>query len=106
MMLTTEENIKTIKRIISECFADNEIILFGSRARSDNSPDSDYDLMVIIPDKMDYSEKIEFSCKITALLAKEKISADVLVENRDEINKKKFYIGSVVREALKEGIRI
>jgi len=104
--MTEENNIQIIKNIVSEYFPENEIILFGSRARRDNAPDSDYDLMIIIPGNISDSEKIDISCRITSLLAKHRIPADVLIQNRNDVETKKFYIGSVVREAMKEGIRI
>jgi predicted nucleotidyltransferase len=39
-----------VKRLI-EVFHPLRIYLFGSRARGDAGPDSDYDLMVVVPDE-------------------------------------------------------
>jgi len=39
-----------IVRRLAEAFHPEQIYLFGSQARADAGPDSDYDLMVIVPD--------------------------------------------------------
>ena len=38
-----------IRRLVG-AYRPDRIYLFGSRARGDGSPDSDYDLMVVVPD--------------------------------------------------------
>lgn len=39
-----------IVRRLVEAYKPDFIYLFGSRARGDSGPDSDYDLMVVVPD--------------------------------------------------------
>ncbi len=39
---------KAVKRAIDEVYPDNELILFGSRARGDALPDSDWDFVIIL----------------------------------------------------------
>lgn len=37
-------------RRLREAYAPERIYLFGSKARGDDGPDSDYDLLVVVPD--------------------------------------------------------
>ena len=39
---------ETVRRLV-EAYQPERIYLFGSKARGDASPDSDYDLMVVVP---------------------------------------------------------
>ena len=39
-------------RRLTDAFAPERIYLFGSRARGDAGADSDYDLMVVVPQRM------------------------------------------------------
>ncbi|HOT45823.1 MAG TPA: nucleotidyltransferase domain-containing protein [Spirochaetota bacterium] len=100
------QTLNDIKQTVAFFSPDNEIILFGSRARNDHTETSDYDIMVIIPGSISIEEKIKLSGMITRALAKKKISADVLIESREEIDIKKALPGTIVREAVREGIRI
>lgn len=40
---------EAVKRLV-DAYRPERIYLFGSRARGDSGPDSDYDLMVVVPD--------------------------------------------------------
>ena len=42
--------LKEILRRLIEAYQPYRIYLFGSKARGDAGPDSDYDLMVVVPD--------------------------------------------------------
>ncbi|MBA7497351.1 hypothetical protein ES704_00079 [subsurface metagenome] len=83
-----------------------EIILFGSRARGDSSEKSDYDFMIIMKNKLIAREKIKLSSLLRKKLAKKGIDADLVIKSKDELNYYRTKIGSVVREALKEGITL
>ena len=45
-----------VRRLVS-VFRPERVYLFGSRARGDSGPDSDYDLMVIVPDQAPLEQK-------------------------------------------------
>jgi predicted nucleotidyltransferase len=44
---TARSMLSACKRIIQERVPDATVVLFGSRARGDSAPDSDYDLLVL-----------------------------------------------------------
>jgi len=83
-----------------------KIILFGSRARGDSSKNSDYDFMIIMKNNLIPRKKIKLSSLLRKKLAKKGIDADLVIKSKDEIHDYKTKIGSVVREALKEGIAL
>ena len=47
------ELLKQCKAAITDILPDAEIILYGSRARGDAHPDSDYDLLVLTDQETD-----------------------------------------------------
>ncbi len=54
--LTTDPTLQvSIDRIVAK-FDPDQIILFGSRARGDQRPDSDYDLLIVLPEVVDIWE--------------------------------------------------
>ncbi|MBU4313915.1 MAG: nucleotidyltransferase domain-containing protein [Actinobacteria bacterium] len=83
-----------------------EIILFGSRARGDYSEKSDYDILIVMKNNLTIREKMELSSLLRKKLAKEGIDADLVIKSKEELNYYRTKIGSVVREVLKEGIRV
>ncbi len=83
-----------------------EIILFGSRARGDYSEKSDYDILIVMKNNLTIREKMELSSILRKKLAKEEIDADIVIKSKEELNYYRTKIGSVVREVLKEGIRL
>ncbi len=105
-MKIEDKNLEIIKRLILDHLPGSEIMLFGSRARDDFHRGSDYDIMIIIPEIISIHQKVNDSCHLTNLLAKMKISADIIIESADDIDIKKNFIGNVVREAFKEGVRL
>jgi|YelNatPaOPRAMG01_1025707.scaffolds.fasta_scaffold251397_2 predicted nucleotidyltransferase len=111
MSSAREISIKEIKDEILICLNQmgisvRHIILFGSRARGDFSKYSDYDILIITDNKLSIKEKMEISKKVNLGIAKLLIPSDVIVKSIDEVDYFKHQIGTVVREALKEGIEI
>jgi len=83
-----------------------KIILFGSRARGDFSKSSDYDLLIVTEKTFTFREKMKITGEMRKILVKFHIPSDIIIKSVDEIDYFKDKIGSVVREALKEGISI
>ncbi|MCX8092735.1 MAG: nucleotidyltransferase domain-containing protein [Candidatus Goldbacteria bacterium] len=83
-----------------------DIILFGSRARGDNKYNSDWDILIIIKQKISFNKKREIARSIRKKLADSYVDADIIVKCQKEINYYKNFIGSVVREALKDGVTL
>lgn len=68
-ILTDEALQSFLNRITPVRRAIQQIILFGSRARGDALPDSDYDLLLVVPAKTDELIDLLYSAVIDTLLA-------------------------------------
>jgi len=56
-----------------------KIILFGSRARGEARPDSDYDILVIVKGRVGRDKRRELSARIRWRLAEMLLPADIIV---------------------------
>jgi len=96
-----------IKSIVEGILPGAKIVLFGSHARGDSGPDSDYDLLLITKNKFSDKEKSDFRSSISRTLVRALNSpVDVLLNSEEEINVKKNLPGHVVRWAIKEGVEL
>ena len=105
-MIVQDETValKIIKESVNELLPESSILLFGSRARHDNTADSDYDLMIITKYAHDDKELRLFKSIIRKTLAQNRIPADILIQSKSEVEIKKGIIGHIVRQVLQEGV--
>ena len=89
-----------IRERIVRGFQPLRLVLFGSRARGDAQPDSDVDLLVILPEVAD---KRATAIQIRRALRDLPVGKDVIVTTPDEIAERGQLVGSVLRPALREG---
>jgi uncharacterized protein len=100
----TEEDVHALARIIervAEAYQPDCIYLFGSKARGDYGPDSDFDLMVVVPDDAPEDRK-------RSRLAYERLwgtgtAADVLVWTRGRFESRAHLRASLPGTILREG---
>lgn len=83
-----------------------KIVLFGSRARQDFTPLSDYDVLIIMEKPFDINEKMSVSKNIRQYLARSGLDVDVIIKSENEVNILKDRPGSIVRNALKDGFEL
>ena len=105
-MSTDKNTITLIKEVISSYLPGAELIMFGSRARGEESLSSDYDLLVIARDPLTDRQRLHFQAQIRKALAKKLILTDIIVQSRDDIRKKQRLPGHIVRAAMNEGVRV
>jgi predicted nucleotidyltransferase len=96
----------SIFEILHNAGASARIILFGSRAREDFTKFSDYDILLITDKTFEIKEKMNLYKKIREYLTKAGLDVDVIIKSDDEIQFFRDKPGSVVRNALKEGIAL
>lgn len=89
-----------LKRLI-ETFQPERIYLFGSKAREDAGPDSDYDLMIVVPDEAP-SERRRSRLAYQALRGTGK-AADVLVWTRQAFDSRLHLPASLPATIIREG---
>jgi predicted nucleotidyltransferase len=90
---------EAVRRIVQQ-FDPLRIILFGSWARGDARPDSDIDLLVVLPH---VENKRRTAIGIGNVLSDLPASKDIVVTTPEEIASRGNVIGDVLRPALREG---
>ena len=98
------EMTEIIKHVVQDITGAEQIVLFGSRARGDSRPDSDYDILAVVSHSLEPRERLRLSSSCRLHLARMGIDADVLVKSPDEIRDYRDKRGSIVYEALGSGI--
>ncbi len=98
---TFDEWMPEVVGRIVESFDPLRVILFGSRARGDAGPDSDVDLLVVMPDGIEDERRV--TVEIRRLLRDMPVAKDVVVTTPEEIERRGDLVGTVLRPALREG---
>jgi predicted nucleotidyltransferase len=88
-----------VNRIV-EHFDPEKIILFGSHARGEAGPDSDVDLLVVMPVQ---GSKREKQLEIRALLHGIQLAKDIVVSRPEDFDWRKDIVGTIEYPATKEG---
>lgn len=88
-----------VKRIAAQ-FQPDKIILFGSHARGRAGPDSDVDLLVVMPVSGSRREK---AIEIAVTLHDIPIAKDVILVTPDDFKWRSKVVGTIERPAAHEG---
>ena len=88
-------------RVIAGDFEPIRIVLFGSWARGTARPDSDLDLLVVLPT---VDNKRQVTISILRALNTLPISKDIVVSSPEEIARRGNIVGDILRPALREGV--
>jgi predicted nucleotidyltransferase len=100
----TDEDTHALARIIErliEAYEPHRIYLFGSKARGDDGPDSDFDLLVVVSN--DASEDRKRSRLAYERLWATGTAADVLVWTRGRFESRAHLRASLSATILREG---
>ena len=91
---------EVLRRLIA-AYAPERIYLFGSRARGDSGPDSDYDLMLVVPD--DASEQRRRSTVAYESLWGTGAAVDVVICTRSRFESRLHIPASLPATVIREG---
>lgn len=97
--------LNKIKSIIKQIDPQAEVILYGSRARGDERPDSDWDLLILVNTKADLDYERIFRHKLFDLELELEQSFSVTVHNKNEWELK-HWVTPLYQNIAREGIRI
>jgi HEPN domain-containing protein/predicted nucleotidyltransferase len=86
-----------LTRTVVERFAPERIVLFGSRARGDHRPESDYDLMVVLDQPPDPRDIVARA--VHDILH----NVDVLVDTREQFEHRRTDVGTLEYAVDQEG---
>jgi predicted nucleotidyltransferase len=99
--LRKDAALAEIVRRLAKAYQPERIYLFGSKARGDAGPDSDYDLMIIVPD--DASAERRRSRLAYEVLRGTGTAADVLVWLRSHFERRLHVVASLPATVSREG---
>lgn len=99
----TPQLIEKMARRLARRFKPEQIILFGSHARGTAGPDSDVDLLVVMPLKNPRREKRDKEVEMRVTLHDFYIPFDIIVVTPEEVERRRNIPGTIVRPALLEG---
>jgi len=97
---SAREHIEEMVRRIVDRFHPEKIILFGSHARGTAGPDSDADLLVVMPVE---GSRRKQATDIDLALVGIRLPADVIVITPEDLQRDASRPGTVIHPALREG---
>lgn len=100
-ILERDPKLADIVRRLVDAYQPERIYLFGSTARGDAGPDSDYDLLVIVPDEA--TAVRQYSTLAYQALRGTGVASDVLVWPRSRFERRKHVVASLPATVLREG---
>ena len=105
-MLRNEKILLKIKQLVRSTDPSATVILFGSRARNQNSKDSDFDLLILVDqDKISYSDEQRIKDPLYDLeFETGKIISPVILSRKDW--EYRHRITPLYRNIKKEGIQL
>jgi uncharacterized protein len=100
----TDRNVSVLLDRIVPALAPEAVYLFGSRARGKETADSDYDLLVVVPD--DTPAETMRLTRTCALSRGTGIPADVIACRRSWFEQGRNQVGTLSDKAVREGILV
>jgi predicted nucleotidyltransferase len=90
---------RMVDRIVRQ-FQPERVILFGSHARGEAGPDSDVDLLVVVPvEGLKHKKQVE----IRVALHDIRIPKDIIVTTPEDFDWRKDVVGTIEYPAAREG---
>ena len=99
-MKTTEEKLELIKLTVQSILPDSEVMLFGSRAKSSATENSDYDILVVTKQILSPKDKFPIRTKIRKALLGHAILSDIIIQSNEELERNKKLPGHIIRRIL------
>ena len=98
-----DEKLKGVVDKIVQSVHPTKVYLFGSYAQGNNTPDSDYDIVLIYDgDK----SKRETSVGIHKLFKRPQFSMDLFIMTSDEFERNKHLSNTIAKEVSENGVMI
>jgi uncharacterized protein len=95
-----------LRRVITDVFDPIDIWLFGSRARGDNRPDSDWDIVVVVEDSQEHLTKPLVSWQASSAARDMGIESTILVTIKSDLAALWGLPNTIGYDLRHEGIKI
>jgi len=96
-----DDLVAGVVNTIAEAIRPDKIILIGSRARGEATPESDIDLVIVYSGP---ESKRDLKLRIRGLFPRQRFSMDLLVLTPDEFRREQAVANSAGRIAAREGV--
>lgn len=100
MESTAQKKIEEMVRRLGERFHPEQILLFGSYARGNAGPDSDVDLLIVMPVS---GSRRKLAVEMDLVLAGMGLPKDIIVVTPEEMARSRDIVGTIVYPAVREG---
>jgi len=101
--LIPQETIDTVMQAIARNFSPQRIMLFGSYASGQPTPDSDLDLLIIMDSELPRHKR---TVPIRLLFRPMPCAMDILVYTPEEVARWDGTVNHIITEALQHGITV
>ena len=98
--------IQEIKRAVLELEPEATIILYGSRSRGDHTPDSDWDLLVLLDDTVDDRRTDSIRMRLYEIEWEYDEIISSVVRSRQEWGSSLYKIMPIHKRIAQEGVRL
>ena len=107
-MATNDTPDQELARIVDAIVASvhpDAVVLFGSRARGDFTPDSDFDLALVAPNGTERRRLAMQAYESIAAVGGRSVGVDLVVLTPQIIEAERELPGSIARAVLRDGVR-
>jgi predicted nucleotidyltransferase len=96
----------TLQRIVTALrpWAPERIILFGSHARGDARPESDLDILVVLPDAQAVTRRTVVDMRLA--IGQVAVDYDLLITSHADFEWRRHYVGTIEYPAAHEGVEL
>ena len=105
MIRSKQYIIHLIRQKVNEIDNTAEVILYGSRARGDEHPDSDWDILILVSSKADLDYERVFRHNLYEIELELSEATSISVYNKNEW-KSKYWMTPLYQNIAREGLRI
>jgi len=95
-----EDQLKTLVECIVEAVHPLQVMLFGSAARGEMTPDSDLDILVVMPDGTHRRKTAQYLYRVIHGIT---IPYDILVATPSDLERHRDNIGLIYYTIIREG---
>lgn len=100
-----QQRLAAMAAAIHQLIPAAEVRLFGSRAQGRDRPDSDVDLLITAPDAwLAQRDRFSLLADLWGAVAQADLSVDLVLHSRSEAARRALEPGSLVHEALRDGV--